>query len=182
MATLPAATCPAGSRSCSATALLPAIADRRGECIHGACPHYKVCFVEHTIRRAADGGAGGRQPCAGDGAGGLGRARRQRGAEPLRVRRGPPRVRRGGRRVRGRAVRASRARSCAAGCWAPRAAGRARAACGGGWRICWRSIRELEAPLGAALQAARALPARRLVERGWPAKRRRGAVRDRARG
>jgi ATP-dependent DNA helicase DinG len=32
--------------------LLPAIADRRGECIHGACPHYGVCFVEHTIRRA----------------------------------------------------------------------------------------------------------------------------------
>ena len=26
--------------------------DRRGECIHGACPHYKRCFVEHTIRRA----------------------------------------------------------------------------------------------------------------------------------
>ncbi|HYZ63691.1 MAG TPA: ATP-dependent DNA helicase, partial [Acetobacteraceae bacterium] len=24
--------------------LLPAIADRRGECIHGACPHYKTCF------------------------------------------------------------------------------------------------------------------------------------------
>ena len=33
-------------------ALLPSIADRRGECIHGACPHYKTCFVEHTIRRA----------------------------------------------------------------------------------------------------------------------------------
>ncbi len=32
--------------------LLPAIADRRGECIHGACPHYSRCFVEHTIRRA----------------------------------------------------------------------------------------------------------------------------------
>lgn len=32
--------------------LLPAIADRRGECIHGACPHYKTCFVEHTVRRA----------------------------------------------------------------------------------------------------------------------------------
>ena len=32
--------------------LLPAIADRRGECIHGACTHYRVCFVEHTIRRA----------------------------------------------------------------------------------------------------------------------------------
>ena len=34
------------------TALLPAIADRRGECIHGACPHHRTCFVEHTIRRA----------------------------------------------------------------------------------------------------------------------------------
>ncbi len=32
--------------------LLPAIADRRGECIHGACQHYRTCFVEHTIRRA----------------------------------------------------------------------------------------------------------------------------------
>ena len=32
--------------------LLPAIADRRGECIFGACPHYKKCFVEHTVRRA----------------------------------------------------------------------------------------------------------------------------------
>ncbi|MGI3776013.1 MAG: ATP-dependent DNA helicase [Janthinobacterium lividum] len=28
------------------------LADRRGECIHGACPHYKACYVEHTIRRA----------------------------------------------------------------------------------------------------------------------------------
>jgi ATP-dependent DNA helicase DinG len=28
------------------------LADRRGECIHGGCPHYKKCFVEHTIRRA----------------------------------------------------------------------------------------------------------------------------------
>lgn len=28
------------------------LADRRGECIHGACPHYKKCFVEHTVRRA----------------------------------------------------------------------------------------------------------------------------------
>ncbi len=34
-----------------AATLLP-LADRRGECIHGACPHYKKCFVEHTIRRA----------------------------------------------------------------------------------------------------------------------------------
>src|SRR5262249_44707117 len=28
------------------------LADRRGECIHAACPHWKRCFVEHTIRRA----------------------------------------------------------------------------------------------------------------------------------
>ncbi len=28
------------------------LADRRGECIHGACPHYRACFVEHAIRRA----------------------------------------------------------------------------------------------------------------------------------
>ncbi len=32
--------------------LLPGIADRRGECIHGACTHYHRCFVERTIRRA----------------------------------------------------------------------------------------------------------------------------------
>jgi ATP-dependent DNA helicase DinG len=28
------------------------LADRRGECIHGACTHYKRCFIEHTVRRA----------------------------------------------------------------------------------------------------------------------------------
>lgn len=28
------------------------LADRRGECIHAACPHWKRCFIEHTIRRA----------------------------------------------------------------------------------------------------------------------------------
>lgn len=32
--------------------LLSAIADRRGECIHAACPHYQTCFIEHSIRRA----------------------------------------------------------------------------------------------------------------------------------
>ncbi len=50
-ATCSAATCPAGSRSCSAPATL-GLADRRGECIHAACDHYRRCFVEHTIRRA----------------------------------------------------------------------------------------------------------------------------------
>ena len=28
------------------------LADRRGECIHGACAHYRRCFIEHTVRRA----------------------------------------------------------------------------------------------------------------------------------
>jgi ATP-dependent DNA helicase DinG len=28
------------------------LADRRGECIFGACTHYKRCFIEHTVRRA----------------------------------------------------------------------------------------------------------------------------------
>jgi ATP-dependent DNA helicase DinG len=32
--------------------LLSGLADRRGECIHGACAHWRKCFVEHTIRRA----------------------------------------------------------------------------------------------------------------------------------
>ncbi|MCX5613961.1 ATP-dependent DNA helicase [Bombella sp. TMW 2.2558] len=32
--------------------LLNMLADRRGECIHSACPHYQSCFIEHGIRRA----------------------------------------------------------------------------------------------------------------------------------
>jgi ATP-dependent DNA helicase DinG len=32
--------------------LIASLADRRGECIHAACPHWKRCFIEHTIRRA----------------------------------------------------------------------------------------------------------------------------------
>jgi ATP-dependent DNA helicase DinG len=34
------------------TALIASLADRRGECIHAACPHYRRCFIEHTIRRS----------------------------------------------------------------------------------------------------------------------------------
>ncbi|MBW8270017.1 ATP-dependent DNA helicase [Caldovatus aquaticus] len=33
-------------------AAIAPLADRRGECIHSACAHYKKCFVEHSIRRA----------------------------------------------------------------------------------------------------------------------------------
>ena len=31
---------------------LGGLADRRGECIHAACAHWRKCYVEHTIRRA----------------------------------------------------------------------------------------------------------------------------------
>ncbi len=34
------------------TGTILALADRRGECIHAACAHWKRCFIEHTIRRA----------------------------------------------------------------------------------------------------------------------------------
>lgn len=32
---------------------LPALTDRRGECIHAACPHYRRCFIEKAIRASA---------------------------------------------------------------------------------------------------------------------------------
>ena len=32
--------------------LINGLADRRGECIHAACIHWRRCFIEHTIRRA----------------------------------------------------------------------------------------------------------------------------------
>jgi ATP-dependent DNA helicase DinG len=28
------------------------LADRRGECVYSACPHYTKCFIEHSVRRA----------------------------------------------------------------------------------------------------------------------------------
>ena len=34
------------------SATILGLADRRGECIHAACQHWRRCFVEHTIRRA----------------------------------------------------------------------------------------------------------------------------------
>jgi ATP-dependent DNA helicase DinG len=30
------------------------LADRRGECVHSACPHFRRCFVEKNIRKARD--------------------------------------------------------------------------------------------------------------------------------
>ncbi len=33
-------------------ALITSLADRRGECIHAACPHWRRCFIEQTIRRS----------------------------------------------------------------------------------------------------------------------------------
>ena len=134
------------------------LADRRGECIHAACPHWNRCFVEHTIRRARTRASGGGQPRAGDGAGGVGRAGRRHGADPLRVRRGPSRVRRRRRRVLGRAVGAETAELrrwlLGAEGGRSRARGLAAAARGSGGRPAGAG-----APLDAALQAARALPA-----------------------
>ncbi len=32
--------------------IMPQIADRRGECVHSACTHWRRCTIEHVIRRA----------------------------------------------------------------------------------------------------------------------------------
>ena len=81
--------------TCSAAAARSGLADRRGECIHAACPHYHNCFIEAAIRRARAGRHRGRQPCAGDDPGGAGPASTSAALPtPLRVRRGPPPVRR----------------------------------------------------------------------------------------
>lgn len=34
-------------------AALPALTDRRGECIRAACPHWRICFIEKSVRDAA---------------------------------------------------------------------------------------------------------------------------------
>ena len=34
------------------TSRVLSLADRRGECIFSACPHYRTCFIEKTVRRA----------------------------------------------------------------------------------------------------------------------------------
>ena len=31
---------------------LSTVTDRRGECIYAACPHYRLCFIERTVRKA----------------------------------------------------------------------------------------------------------------------------------
>ncbi len=76
------------------------LADRRGECIHAACPHWRRCFVEHTIRRARSAElvvANHALVMTQAAWGGLDEA-----AVPtaLRIRRGPPRLRRRRRRLR----------------------------------------------------------------------------------
>ena len=45
---------PGWFRDLFGASLVGSLADRRGECIHGACPHYGACYVEHSIRRARD--------------------------------------------------------------------------------------------------------------------------------
>jgi ATP-dependent DNA helicase DinG len=36
------------------TARLSALTDRRGECVYSACPHYRKCFIERSVRRSAN--------------------------------------------------------------------------------------------------------------------------------
>ncbi|NIJ33027.1 ATP-dependent DNA helicase [Sphingomonas oligoaromativorans] len=31
-----------------------ALTDRRGECVYAGCPHYRRCFIEHSVRRAEE--------------------------------------------------------------------------------------------------------------------------------
>ena len=45
---------PGWFRDLFGAATVSSLADRRGECIHGACPHYGACYVEHSIRHARD--------------------------------------------------------------------------------------------------------------------------------
>ena len=92
---------PAGMvrRSCSARRCCRRIADRRGECIHGACPHYRTCFVEHTIRRARGAELVVANHALVMAQAAWGGIDDDGGAEPLRVRRGAPRLRRRGRRI-----------------------------------------------------------------------------------
>lgn len=35
-----------------APGMVPALTDRRGECVFSACPHYKKCFIEKAIRKS----------------------------------------------------------------------------------------------------------------------------------
>ncbi|TPE64629.1 ATP-dependent DNA helicase [Sandaracinobacter neustonicus] len=37
-------------------AALPALTDRRGECIRSACPHYRRCFIERSVREGQKAG------------------------------------------------------------------------------------------------------------------------------
>ncbi|MHA1571223.1 MAG: ATP-dependent DNA helicase, partial [Alphaproteobacteria bacterium] len=43
---------PAWLPAITGTATTLALADRRGECIYSACPHYGQCYIEHSVRRA----------------------------------------------------------------------------------------------------------------------------------
>ena len=89
---------PAWLPTCSAAALTVGLADRRGECIYGACPHYRQLLRRALDPPRAPGRHRHRQPCAGHGAGGAGRTTTV-AAAALRLRRGPPPVRRRRRRL-----------------------------------------------------------------------------------
>ena len=82
-----------------------ALADRRGECIHSACPHYHRCFIEKSVRRARRARivvANHALVMMQAALGGLDDAR---SADALCLRRGPSRLRRRRQRLLAGAVR-----------------------------------------------------------------------------
>ena len=85
-----------------------ALADRRGECIHSACPHYHRCFIEKSVRRARRARIVVANHALVMIQAALRRARRCLSADALRVRRGPSSVRRRRQRVLAGADRARR--------------------------------------------------------------------------
>jgi len=67
-----------------------ALADRRGECIHSACPHFRRCFVEKNVRAARHARLVVANHALVMAQAAVGRARRCHGPDPLCLRRGPP--------------------------------------------------------------------------------------------
>ena len=78
------------------------LADRRGECIHSACTHYRRCFIEKSQRKArrADMVIANHALLMVQAARAVfGTGDERERADPLRARRGAPSLRRGGQRL-----------------------------------------------------------------------------------
>ncbi len=99
------------------------LADRRGECIHSACPHYHRCFIEKSVRRARRARLVVANHALVMVQAAWGGHRRQQRADALRLRRGASRLRCRGQRL---LARAHRPRGGGAQALAARRRGRAR--------------------------------------------------------